>query len=178
MSTVIVQPGRVQPGAPLVILGGAATTSPAPTAQSFRVALIAKLESITELTAIVGSAIYPGQLPETHDLGTAGPALTYRVPSNPRGHVLTGSDGTAKARVTFDAWAYDLSDADAITSALWNDLDGVPNTWGNGTCDVIACTQQDESDEHLPPKAGSDEWVYHITSQYDVKYRTGLPTLA
>jgi hypothetical protein len=146
--------------------------------QGFREALIAKLGSIPEVAAIVGSAIYPGQLPETHDLGRDGPALTYLVVSNPRGHILTGSDGTSTARVRLDAWGYQLSQVDALTTALWEALDGVPDTWGNGTLDVMSVSQGDESDEHEPPRAGSDQWTYHISTDYRVRYRTGFPTLA
>lgn len=160
---------------PLLVTGGLGGGS---SPQSFRVALMARLESIPELAAVVGSAIYPGQLPETHDLGTAGPALTYRIPSNPRGHVLSGSDGTSTARVQLDAWAYDLSAVDTITTAIWNALDGIPDAWGNGTCLILSCTHQDESDEHEPPRAGTDQWVYHITTAFQVKYRTGFPTLS
>jgi hypothetical protein len=147
-------------------------------AESFRVALIAKLGSIPEVAAIVGSAIYPGQLPETHDLGRDGPALTYTITSNPRGHILTGSDGTSTARVRLDAWGYQLAQVDAITTAAWNALDGLTDTWGNGTCVIMSVSQGDESDQHSAPRAGSDQWTYRITTDYRVRYRTGFPTLA
>ena len=145
--------------------------------QSFRVALIAKLDSISDLTGIVGSAIYPTAIPETHDLADAGPALTYVIPTNPRGHVLTGSDGTSAARVTLSAWGYSLADVDAITAAVWNALDGIPGAWGDGSCVIMSVSHQDETDDHIPPRAGTDQWIYRISSDYRVQYRTGLPTL-
>ncbi len=95
-------------------------------AQTFRQALYAKLAAIPELTALVGSAIYPGAVPETHDYGRDGPALTYKVKSYPRNHVLPGSDGTATARVELSACGYQQSQADAVALAIWNALDGVP----------------------------------------------------
>jgi hypothetical protein len=161
---------------PLLITGGYGSS--AAVAQPFRVALISRLGAIPGLTAIVGTSIYPGQLPEAHDLGIAGPALCYTIPTNPRGQVLSGADGTSIARVKFDAWAYLLSDVDGVTTALWNALDGVPGAWGDGTCTILSVTHQDEEDDHSPPQAGSDQWTYHIASTYSVKYRTGFPTLS
>lgn len=149
-----------------------------PTAQTFREALVAKLGSIAALTAIVGESIYPTAIPEGHDLGDDGPALTYAIPSNPRGHVLTGSDGTSAAKVRFEATAYLFSDADRITLALWDALDGEPDSWGDGTCAIKSVSHQDEQDLHQPPRAGSDQWIYRIVSDYRVEYRTGLPTLS
>ena len=68
----------------------------------FRQALYAHLIAIPELTAIVGPAIYPGALPESHGLLRDGPALIYRIRKYPRGHVLSGSDGTATATVEIE----------------------------------------------------------------------------
>ena len=145
--------------------------------QAFRQALVARLGSIAGLTAIVGDSIYPGALPETHDLGRDGPALTYTIAASPRGHVLSGADGTATARVQLDAWSYALASADAATLAVWNAIDGPPGTWGDGSVAIMSVSHQDEQDDHQPPKAGTDQWTYRITSDYAVKFRTGFPTL-
>lgn len=146
--------------------------------QTFRQALTAKLESVSELTAIVGTAIYPGAIPEDHDLGRDGPALTYTIPGSPRGHHLGGADGTSLARVKIDVWGYTFSEVDAATLAWWNAIDGLPGQWGDGSCVIMSISHQDEQDLHQPPKAGSDQWTYHIQSEYAVKFRTGLPTLS
>lgn len=165
-------------GGPMIVCQGYGDSGPTPGAQTFRQALVSKVDAIPELVAIVGNAIYPGSIPQTHDLGRDGPALTYTILTNPRGHVLSGADGTATARVQFSAWAYQLSDADGTTLAVWNALDGIPDAWGNGTCRILSVTHQDEQDNHSPPRTGRDQWLYRIDSEYAVKYRTGFPTLS
>lgn len=146
-------------------------------AQTFRQALVAQLNAIPEITAIVGSSIYPFSVPETHDLSRNGPALTYIVDSNPRGQLLQQADGLSMARVTFRVWSYFLSQSDQVTNALFNAINGPPGAWGDGTCSIVSVTQQDESDEDIPPKTGTDQWIYAIDSEYLIKYRVAIPTL-
>lgn len=146
--------------------------------QTFRQALYSKLASISELTAIVGPAIYPGALPETHDLGRDGPALTFTVASRPANHQLTGSDGTATASVQLSAWSYQELQSEQIALVLFNALDGLvnDNSWGNGTVLVRSCLQDDEIDMPADPKAGSDQWIYQVPSIYKIKHTVVYPT--
>jgi Protein of unknown function (DUF3168) len=148
--------------------------------QTFRQALFSKLTSIPEVTALVGGAIYPGAIPETHSLARDGPALTYTITSYPRGHVLTGSDGTATATVQLSAWAYQESAADAVALAVWNALDGVPiNPWGTGYLWIMSVVHKDEEDLPEPPKAGRDQSTYQIASTYEIRHQVGaLPSLS
>ena len=146
--------------------------------QTFRQALYAKLASISEVSAIVGSAIYPGWLPQTHDLARDGPALTYEIPTDPHGQVLGGSDGTSSAHVKLRGWSYDLSETDPLMLALFNALNGAPGEWGNGTCAIMSVTHQDSSDEDVPPRAGTDLWQPTIVDEYLIRYRIPLPTLS
>lgn len=142
---------------------------------TFRQAVYSKLNSMSTVTSIVGSAIYPQVLPETHDLTNAGPALTYSVASDPRGHVLTGPDGTSTATVQISGWASgtnSTASVDAIRQAL-TALDGVTNdsTWGDGSVTIVSVVQRDESDQPEPPKAGRDEWIRQIVSEFSMQYR-------
>lgn len=161
---------------PLILTGGYAASGVV-TAQFFEQALEAKLASIAELTAIVGTSIYTQALPLTHDLGAMGPALSYTVPTKPRGHVLTGSDGTATARVQIDAWSYGYGTSKQIVESVWNAIDGPPGSWGNGTCTIVNVIQQDDIDASERPQAGSDQWLYHIIQEYSIMYRVTTPTL-
>ncbi len=145
--------------------------------QFFEQALAAKLASIPSLTAIIGTSLYTQSLPQTHDLGAQGPAVSYAIPTKPRGHVLTGSDGTATARVQVDAWSYSYGTSKAIIEAVWNAIDGPPGTWGDGTCLIMSVVQQDDIDASEKPEAGSDQWLYHLIQEYNVKYRVAIPTL-
>lgn len=148
-------------------------------ALTFRETLAAKLAGIPELGTIVGTAIFPGQLPQSWDLGADGPAVTFAIPSYPRGNALASADGTATARVQIDAWGYSLSDVDAAILAIWNDLDGPPNNpWASGGVKIMSCSHSDEHDQHEAPQAGSDQWIYHIVSEYSIRHWTGIPTLS
>jgi hypothetical protein len=145
---------------------------------TFREALLAKLQSIPAVRALVGVAIYPGALPETHDLDRDGPALSYTVATLPRNHHLMGSDGTATARVQISAWAERESDADALALAIVDAIDGVYNdpTWGDGSIVVRSCLQEDEADEPEAPRAGRDQWLRHVPNVYSIKHTVDYPT--
>jgi hypothetical protein len=152
--------------------------------QLFEEALKAKLNATLGLTALLGvipggaPAIFVAAVPQTYDFGRNGAALTYLVPTKPRGHVLTGSDGTAVARVQFDAWGYQEGIVRQIIEAIRQAIDGVPvNPWGTGYVNIVSVVQQNDLDLDEPPKAGTDQWVYRTMSEYNVMYRTGLPTL-
>ncbi len=147
--------------------------------QVFEQALVARLQATTALTAIVGSAIYKTFVPQTHVFDASGPACTYSVPTKPMGHVLTGSDGTATARVQIDMWAYSESVVKAGLEAIRNAIDGagLPQTWGDGSVVIMSCIQQDDTDADEAPEAGSDQVVYHSLTEYSVKYRVSIPTL-
>ncbi len=155
---------------------GTATANP--NNQFFEQALEAKLLSISALAAFCSDSIYTQALPQTHDLRKDGPAITYSVPTKPRGHVLAGSDGTATARVQIDMWSYSYGISKQMAEVIWNALDGVPQTWGNGTCQIFGIVQQDDIDASEPPKAGTDQWLYHQIQEYSVKYRVTIPTLS
>jgi len=158
------------------IVAGGFVAPGAAAVQLFEQALAAKLASIPELTAIVGSAIYTQGLPQTHNLSANGPALSYTIPTKPRNHVLTGPDGTATARVQLDAWALaDYGAAKTIVEVIWNAIDGPPGVWGNGTCTIVNVTHQDDIDASERPQAGSDKWLNHVIQEYSVMYRVNIP---
>ncbi len=170
-----------------VVTGKSATLTPSGvTFQLFEQALVARLLAIPEITDIVGTDIFVGAIPQTYDLGALGPALTYFVPTKPRGHDLAGSDGTATAQVQIDAWATPsplypdaVSDVKAITEAVFNGLNGKPveTSWGDGTCLIMSAVQQNEMDADEPPMGGGDKPVYRTMVEYGIKYRVRIPTL-
>ena len=147
-------------------------------AQFFEQALEAKLASISELAAMVGTSIYTQYVPQTHDIGTNGPAVVYLIPTKPRGHVLMGSDGTATARVQIEAHSYAYGTSKQIIEAIWNAIDGTPGQWGNGTCVIVSVVQQDDSDASEKPQAGTDQPLFRVIQEYNVKYRVAIPTLS
>jgi len=151
--------------------------------QIFEQALVAKFNAITELTALLGTwrtapAIFYNSVPQTYDYGANGVALTYLIPTKPRGHVLTGSDGTATPRVQVNIQGYAYVTIKQAIEALWNGIDGPPNTaWGDGTCIIMSVVQQDDADMPAKPMAGTDQWLYDVMQEYNIKYRVAIPSL-
>lgn len=150
--------------------------------QLFEQAFVAKLNSIAELTAIIGTwqagpAIFYNSVPQTYDYGVNGAALTYLVPTKVRGHVLTGSDGTATPRVQVNIQGYVYATVKLAIEALWNGIDGPPGQWGDGSCVIMSVVQQDDADMPSIPKAGTDQYLYDVMQEYNIKYRVAIPTL-
>lgn len=143
--------------------------------QTFRQALQAKIVSIAELAGI---PLYPGAIPETHDLGRDGPAMTWTVTTNPRNHHLLGSDGTSTATVQLSCWSYDLSDTDPMTVEIFNAIDGIYNdsSWGDGSVTIVSCLQVEETDVPEQVETGTDIWIHQIANEYSIKYRVAIPT--
>jgi hypothetical protein len=160
-----------------LVTGGLASASAPVVTLTFRETLVAKLASIAELTDIVGDAIYPGAIPETHSLPDDGPVLTYRISSYPHGTVLAGSDGTASPRVQLDAWSVDFGQADAITQAIRGAIFKPPvNPWAPGGVEIMSVSKGDEFDIAEPPKAATDQWTYRLMSAYKIKHRVPIPS--
>lgn len=145
--------------------------------QTFKACVLAKLKSISALTPLISTSVFVGGLPQTFDLG-AGSAITFTVPTDPKGHVLTGSDGTSAARVQFDAWSYTESKSDAILEAIRNAIDGPPGVWGDGSLTIRSVVHQDDIDQFEVPKAGTSQWTYHRISEYMISYQVTIPTLS
>lgn len=147
-------------------------------AQPFRVALRAKLLSLQDVTDFVHMAIYPELLPPSHNLD-AGPAISFNVVREPRtfwgeyGHVLSGSDGTLMVKVVLTVWGYDFGEVDAISTLLYQHLDGVRNAtdWGNGSITIMSCIYSQEIDEALPMSNARPQLTYRQANEFFVRYR-------
>lgn len=137
-----------------------------------RQAIAARLLASSGITSLVGSAIYFGALPQTWNLAN-GPALTFLVIGRSGGHVLSGADGTSSARVQFSAWAYSESLADQIIKAVFDRFDGFQGTIGS--VQILASLWQNEVDLPASPRAGTDQWIYQIASDYLINHRLSYP---
>ena len=156
-------------------------------AQLIEQALVARIKAIPEVVALLGTAtgstspaIFKSGVPQTYDYGVNGPALTYSFPDKPMGHVLTGSDGTAAGTAELVVSSYSYGTSKVIIEKLFNGLDGPPveTSWGDGSCEIITVTSQGDSDIPIPPKAGTDQWIYAIMTMYRIQYRVTIPTLS
>lgn len=137
-----------------------------------REAVYARLASSPTITALVGSRIHIGALPQTVNLKN-GPALTYAVISRPYGHVLTGSDGTSQARVQITAHAYQQAACDQIIQAVRDSFDGFVGSIGGLV--ITASFFDSEIDIPSPPFAGTDQWTYSTAADFQINHRVSLP---
>ena len=133
-----------------------------------RQAINYRLANSPAIVALVGPRIYFGALPQTANL-LNGPALTYHVVSRPYGHNLSGVDGTSQARVQISAWSYQEAEARQLIDAVRDRFDGFQGSIGLVV--VTASVIENEVDLRQPPKAGTDQWLYHVASDYRVNHR-------
>jgi hypothetical protein len=140
-------------------------STPPPPPVDIRAALVARLLSNTDLTALVAQRIRPGHLSINDTL----PAIAYRLRTNPRSHGLTGFVGQANAHAEIDIAAWSLADCIAAKQAIEASLDG--QRWFAGQVEVSWSEQLDEVDLHEPPVDASDRWLYRILVTYRLKHR-------
>lgn len=139
-----------------------------PASLGLRQAIEYRLLASPAITALVGSRVYFGAVPQTASLAT-GPALTYSVPDRPYGHTLAGPDGTSQARVKFSAWSMLESQSTAIAQAIRDRFQGFAGNISG--CVVTASILEDEHHIPNPPRAGTDQWIYEIDTTYRVNHR-------
>ncbi len=81
------------------------------------------------LKSLVGSRIYPMQLPQNVML----PALTYQRISGPRVHGVGGRPILARPRIQIDSWATSYANAKVLSAEVRAALDGhraAEDAWG------------------------------------------------
>ena len=153
--------------------------------QTLRQAIVAKLNSEPTITSLLGvlpsnkPGIFTTAIPQTWDYQGNGPALAVVLPTARNGKVLVGSDGTKLARVQIDIFSYTQVTSDQLVEAIRDVFDQLPNNpWGDGSVQIMTCNQQDDGDSGERPEAGTDQWQYNMRTEYDVKYRVSVPSVA
>lgn len=92
----------------------------------------AQLLTITALTAIVGSNIYPVVLPKSVS-ATAQPWMTYQTVSRTPIYHLGGDSNVVKKRIALNIWSSNYSDVTNAAKAIWAGLSGFQGQLPNGT---------------------------------------------
>ena len=116
------------------------------------------------IAAIVADRIGEGTLSYQESY----PALVFTIISNVPIRGLVGQAKHFRARVQFDALAYALADADALSQAVFAFFDDF--TGASGDLSILCARRLDDSDRPEPPVDETDEWLYRISSDYYVKY--------
>lgn len=132
-------------------------------ARDLRVWLVGK----TEVNSLVGTRIYPNDLPQKAEL----PACTYQVISSiPAGDLATGDVDVAVTRIQIDCYS-DMSpvEAEAIASAIRKTA-GLQGYRGdmNGTWVKSVVCDDAYSLEDDAPTDGSDKRRYFVSQDYRI----------
>lgn len=94
--------------------------------------LDAQLRTISALTAIVGTNIYPVALPKGVS-ATAQPWMTYQSVSRTQLYALSGDSYCVRKRVAINVWSATYSDVVNAQKTIWSALSGFQGTFPNGT---------------------------------------------
>jgi hypothetical protein len=94
--------------------------------------IAAQLKTITALTAIVGTNIFPVALPKGVS-ATAQPWTTYQSVSRTQLYSLSGDSYCVRKRVVINIWSATYSDVITAQKAIWSALSGFQGTFPNGT---------------------------------------------
>jgi hypothetical protein len=94
--------------------------------------LDAQLKTISPLTAIVGTNIFPVALPKGVS-ATAQPWMTYQSVSRTQLYALSGDSYCVRKRVAINVWSASYSDVVNAQKAIWSALSGFQGVFPNGT---------------------------------------------
>jgi len=120
------------------------------------------------VSAIVGAAIFPPQIPQ----GQALPAITMRRAKTNRLSDISGTIGITIATVQVICWASTYPAAKSLADAVGDclrDLTGAVGTTAPTTFED--CMQDDEEDLLLPPDDDSDEGTPHVPLQFTITFQ-------
>jgi len=135
-------------------------------------ALFQFLSSITELTDVIETKIYPAGAVPT---GTQLPYLTWNKTDNVHTHHQGGSSGLAEPRLQLDIWATTEYAAALTFDILRRNLDGFVGTWGVGADEVtirVSILETDRED-YSPPDDGTQRGAHRASGDFLVWFVEG-----
>ncbi len=127
-------------------------------------AVFEKLSSVTEITNVVSTRIFPGVLRQNVTL----PAMTYRVISDVPDNHIAGAGDLANARIQIDCYAATDAAVKSLKELVRVALDGV--TTGYGSIEIFESNLEGGNDFQENPIEGSDVWRYGYTQDFLISY--------
>jgi len=121
-------------------------------------ALYSKLTGTAAITALVGTRIFPGYLPQTAAL----PAMSYWRVAGMREHAQGTDPGVARPRIQIDAWGKKYSQVQSVADALRTALQDSSGLWG-GVGGVTILAVHYYGDSHFYE---DETEVHHIASEF------------
>jgi hypothetical protein len=136
-------------------------------------ALFSYLSTKPEITALVNTRIYATIAPSSVTF----PFITFKILSEASEHDMGGAVGLTRVLVQLDAWAYEVSERQAIAEALRNVLDGFKDLMGTEQLDVRNCFMENRTTFEEPDKHGKNLPVHRSSIDFSIWHVESLPTL-
>ena len=121
-----------------------------------------RLSGYSALTDLVGTRIFPNQLPQNTTL----PAITYHRVSGQRFSAMSGDSGVVKARFQFDIWGDGVKSYKPcidIREALRGALQRYSQTTGTRIFDIYFLNEFEEYDKVTETQ--------HLVIDYEINYK-------
>jgi hypothetical protein len=136
-----------------------------PPAFELRQSIVAWLQSLANLTTIIGPRVYF----EAPSQASMYPCLAVQITKREYGHNHSGPDGTSRATAQITALAYSEATAIAAVEVVRNNVDGFRGLQSGIA--ILRCFLGDEADGVTPPVDGSDQWIYQVALEYEIAHR-------
>lgn len=136
-------------------------------------ALYSYLSNKATMTALVGTRIYASVPPSA----PVYPFVTFQVINNQPAHHMGGAVGLTDVTMQIDAWAFLVSEQQAISEALRNALDGFKSTMGTESLDIRKCFLDTRNTFQEPDKQGKNLPVHRASLDFSIWHVESLPTL-
>lgn len=125
------------------------------------------------ITSLVGTRVYATIAPSS----VTYPHITFKVNSDAPEHHMAGAAGLTRVLLQVDAWAYVVSERQAISEALRNALDGFKGLMGTEQLDVRSCFLENRNTFEEPDPQGRNLPVHRTSMDFSIWHVESLPTL-
>lgn len=125
------------------------------------------------IIALVGTRIYASVAPSAPTY----PYITFQVISNNPEHYMQGASGITSVQLQVDAWAFLVSEQQAISEVLRNALDGFKGLMGTELLDIRKCFLENRNTFEEPDKQGKNLPVHRASLDFTIWHVESLPTL-
>ena len=137
-----------------------------------RTAIFARLTGDTTISGLLAKRVYPHVAPKA----ATRPYITYFVVGADHQHHLTAAAGLVAHRVQIDMWADTAAEAETLSEAVREALQGLYGTLVTGfTSRGISLAS--EFDNYEPPSDADETGIYRITHDYEIWHTETVPTL-
>lgn len=144
---------------------------------SILAAISTHLQTVSAITTLVGTRIYPEFAPDSVVKGSQ-EYVVYSQASNTHTRHFGGSSGLTVPRFIFEIFGRTPTLVEAVADAFRVSLDGLrDSTMGTGNLDVRNWRLETDATGFIPPTDGSDRGTYIRRLDFMITHAESVPTL-